>query len=84
MQISMVGLPFLESITDKLRFGRSSGLLVSTLSSHAAMASHSDVIYWASTILSLQQRDCAGLSPASLLASTTGDQIGGKNTKKLH
>jgi hypothetical protein len=33
--------------------------------------------------MSLQQRDCAGLSPASLLAPSSGDQIGGKDTKKF-
>jgi len=57
------------------------GLLVTTQSSHATMASHSDITVWASTLLSLQQRDCAGLTPTSLLAPSTGDQIGGKSTK---
>ena len=40
----------------------------SALSSHVLMAAHSDVKIGLSVRWSLQQRDCAGLAPASLLA----------------
>jgi hypothetical protein len=44
-----IGRPFLESIPDIfIDFGRSSGLLLSALSSHATMTLHSDVTDWTS------------------------------------
>jgi hypothetical protein len=77
----MVGLLFLESVTDIQRFGRSSGLLLSTPSSHATMAPHSDVTDWVSTL----ELTAAGLRRTLTgfpLGTLAGDQIGRKNTKK--
>ena len=58
---------FLESFTDFIRFGRSSGLLVLVLSSHTPMAEHSDIYIWASTF---------ELTAAGLRRTLTGFPLG--------
>ena len=58
---------FLESDTDFNWFGRSSGLLVSTPPSHAPMAVHSGLTYWASA---------CELTAAGLRRTLTGFPLG--------
>ncbi len=62
------------------RFGRSSGLLSSTPSSHAPMAAYSDVSDWASA----NELTAAGLRRTLTcfpFHTPQGDQIGCKSTK---